>query len=114
MIGFDKPLRMEKLLKRRWKVLEEFSYTDAKGRIFTIPMAYVTDLASVPRLFWGLFPPDGDYSQSAVLHDYLCEKKLLPWKETHLLFDEAMGVAKVEKVERVLMAKTVLYLGPRW
>jgi hypothetical protein len=35
------------------------------------PMGFVTDLASIPRIFWAALPPDGDYAYAAVLHDYL-------------------------------------------
>ncbi len=37
-----------------------------------VPTGFVTDLASVPRLFWALLPPHGAYERSAVLHDYGC------------------------------------------
>jgi hypothetical protein len=36
-----------------------------------VPMGFVTDFASVPRLFWTALPPDGDYTYAAILHDYL-------------------------------------------
>lgn len=36
-----------------------------------VPVGFVTDLASVPRLFWSLLRPDGDYAYAAILHDYL-------------------------------------------
>lgn len=46
-------------------------YLGRSDRI-TIPADFPTDLASVPRLFWALLPPDGVYEKAAVLHDYLC------------------------------------------
>lgn len=42
-----------------------------------VPEGFITDFASVPRLFWSILPPFGRYSKSAVLHDFLCEE----WKE---------------------------------
>ncbi|TFV91422.1 DUF1353 domain-containing protein [Blastococcus sp. CT_GayMR16] len=42
------------------------------GDVITIPGGFTTDLASVPRLFWALIPPQGAYESAAVLHDYLC------------------------------------------
>lgn len=115
-LGFSGPLIAEKLTDRRWKVSEEFSYTSRMllGDVYTVPRAFVTDLASVPRIFWRFFPPDGTYTQAAVLHDYLCEKKLLSYKETHAIFDEAMGVLGVGKFERSMMAWAVKHFGPRW
>jgi hypothetical protein len=38
---------------------------------FVVPRGFVTDLASVPRLFWSVFPPCGKYTTAAVIHDYL-------------------------------------------
>jgi hypothetical protein len=45
-----------------------------KGRddIIVIPPGMTTDLASVPRLFWSLMPPNGTYENAAVVHDELC------------------------------------------
>jgi hypothetical protein len=38
---------------------------------FTVPKGFVTDLASVPSIFWTALRPDGDYAYAAILHDYL-------------------------------------------
>lgn len=35
------------------------------------PTGFVTDLASIPQVFWSLLPHDGNYAYAAVLHDYL-------------------------------------------
>lgn len=37
----------------------------------TIPAGFVTDFASVPRIFWSALRPDGQYAYAAVVHDYL-------------------------------------------
>jgi len=37
----------------------------------TAPVRFVTDFASIPRLFWSLLPPDGRYTYPAIIHDYL-------------------------------------------
>ncbi len=61
-----------------WRVAEDFAclVTDHYfGQEFTtsvvVPKDFVTDLASTPRLVWGLFPPFGFYTHAAVLHDFL-------------------------------------------
>jgi hypothetical protein len=36
-----------------------------------VPVGFVTDLASIPRLFWSLLRPDGEYTFPAIVHDYL-------------------------------------------
>ncbi|OHB78646.1 MAG: hypothetical protein A2W31_15260 [Planctomycetes bacterium RBG_16_64_10] len=35
-----------------------------------IPKDFVTDLASVPRVWWRVFPPAGTYAAAAVVHDW--------------------------------------------
>lgn len=43
-----------------------------------VPVGFKTDLASVPRIFWNVFPPDrASYMYPAILHDYLYESDLL-------------------------------------
>ena len=37
----------------------------------TVPTGFVTDFASIPRIFWSLLRPDGEYAYAAVVHDYL-------------------------------------------
>jgi hypothetical protein len=36
-----------------------------------VPKGFVTDLASIPRVFWSLLRPDGEYAYSAIIHDYM-------------------------------------------
>jgi hypothetical protein len=36
-----------------------------------IPIGFVTDLASIPRVFWNLLPPQARYTYPAIVHDYL-------------------------------------------
>ncbi|WP_410469791.1 DUF1353 domain-containing protein [Bradyrhizobium sp. 33ap4] len=36
-----------------------------------VPVGFVTDLASVPRVFWSFLPTDGEYAFAAIIHDYL-------------------------------------------
>ena len=38
----------------------------------TVPKGYITDLASIPRILWWLYPAsNGDYAGACVVHDYL-------------------------------------------
>jgi hypothetical protein len=42
------------------------------SEVIRIPDGFVTDLASVPRVFWSILPPDGTYERAAVVHDWHC------------------------------------------
>ena len=46
----------------------------SNGINITIPKGFTWDLSSVPRLFWWVFAPDGDFELAYLIHDYL-------WKE---------------------------------
>lgn len=37
----------------------------------SVPKGFVTDFASIPRAFWSLLRPDGDYTYPAIIHDFL-------------------------------------------
>jgi hypothetical protein len=37
----------------------------------SVPTGFVTDLASIPRVFWSLLRPDGEYTYPTIVHDYL-------------------------------------------
>jgi hypothetical protein len=44
---------------------------EAKFRAVQVPRGFVTDFASIPRLFWNLLRPDGEYTYPAIIHDFL-------------------------------------------
>lgn len=62
--------------KDYWRVTEAFKfYMDdpTEEKWVLIPAGYLTDGATVPRIFWELLPPWGAYGQAAIVHDWLCE-----------------------------------------
>jgi hypothetical protein len=44
----------------------------------TVPVGFVTDFASIPRVFWSALRPDGDYGYAAIIHDYLYWEQSVP------------------------------------
>lgn len=54
----------------------------------TVPKGFVTDLASIPRIFFSALRPDGEYAYAAVVHDYLY------WTQTRSR-DEADDILKI-------------------
>jgi hypothetical protein len=56
-------------------MLKPITWTPDQGhgdyKAVTVPTGFVTDLASVPRIFWSILQPDGLYAYAAVVHDYL-------------------------------------------
>ena len=81
------------------------SYADRK---FLVPRGFETDLASVPRILWSIFPPHGQYSKAAVLHDYLYRVSKLSRAHCDRIFLDCMEALGVPLVQRRAM-----YLGVR-
>lgn len=64
---------------------------------FTIPKGFVTDFASIPRVFWSALRPDGNYAYSAVLHDYLYWEQKRPREVADAILRRSMLNFRVSK-----------------
>lgn len=71
---------------------------------------FVTDGASVPRLFWPVFPAVGRYFEAAVIHDYLLEHRT-PWFDAADIFEDALKATDIPKWRRMLMVGGVRLWG---
>ena len=89
-----------------WMILEPFTYTANDGSSYTAPVGFLTDLASIPQLFWSVLPPFWRYAKAAVIHDYMLESGLDPTLCNHVL-KEGMQSIGVNKVEIFLIYHTV-------
>jgi uncharacterized protein DUF1353 len=47
------------------------STAQAKYAPVFVPAGFVTDFASIPRVFWSMLRPDEEYTYPAIIHDYL-------------------------------------------
>lgn len=104
--------------KRPYEVAEDYRYDSVLlDRIITVQAGYKTDFASVPRLFWRIFPPHGPYVPAAVVHDWLCDQagsNGVNSATTHAVFLEAMEVLRVPLWKRATMYRAVKWFGPRF
>jgi hypothetical protein len=93
-----------------------FGYIDPVGRVWDVPPGTETDGASIPWPLWSIIgaPFEGKYRDAAVVHDYFCQVQSRPWRETHLVFVQAMRAAGVGERQAKLMYAGVYYFGPRW
>ena len=118
MSTFTKPLIVSPLTDgRRWRLVEPFEYHVGQypsDDVVLVPQGYVTDFASIPRIFWRILPPWGKYGKAAVVHDYLCDSKDRPSPEVHRIFYEAMGSLGVAPWKRRVMWAAVRCCGPRF
>lgn len=109
--------------KDHWRVLEKFRYYVGKedsDTFIDVPAGYLTDGASIPRIFHSVICPWGRHGQAAIVHDYLCEYLTLTKrvtindkvyhiptkitrKECDFIFLEAMRVLEVKPIRRKIM-----------
>ncbi len=59
-----------------YAVTEPISWVPNPGsskelRRVEVPAGFITDFASVPRIFWSVLPRDGLYVYPAIIHDYM-------------------------------------------
>lgn len=60
----------------RYVLLNDVTVQLSNGETIVIPKGYEWDLSSVPRIFWSICAPDGDFELASLIHDYLYENKL--------------------------------------
>lgn len=111
MSSFTKPLIVEVFDNgRKFKVVEPFTYyrENNEKEVLTVPAGFETDFASIPRIFWNIYPPTGggtrrtSYGKCAVLHDAAYQFGWYSRKECDKLFLEAMEAIGVGKFTRYL------------
>lgn len=125
MSSFTKPLQVENVDDRRWKLLEEFDYfigdVDSSESV-SVPAGTVTDFASIPRPLWNILPPWGKYGKAAVIHDFMYSQHQITSngkqvdierKQADDIFLEAMKVLGVGTITRYAMYYAVRVFGHR-
>ncbi|EBH8951739.1 DUF1353 domain-containing protein [Salmonella enterica] len=108
---FITPAILEMLGHYNWRVYEPFAFylSNDERDVTEVPAGFITDLATVPRIFWTVLPPDGKYVKAAIIHDYLYDNALRTKFEADRIFLDGMTVPGVPKWKR-----TVMYLTVRW
>jgi hypothetical protein len=89
-----------------WQVLAPFEFhvgSYPSASVISVPIDFVTDLASVPRLLWWWLPPHGRYAKAAIIHDYLYDNAIGTRAYADKVFLEAMEVLGVPRITRTIM-----------
>lgn len=97
-----------------WLVDEPIVFEDGLMRL-TVPAGFETDLASVPRALWSVFPPYGDHLKAAVVHDYLYRYNTISRARCDAIFLAVMARYGVPAWKRWCMYGAVrLFGGPAY
>ncbi len=73
MIKHTSKLKILKIDKKTWVLIADFEFTH-NGKKHTIHKGFKTDLASIPCPVSLVLKPDGNYKESAVIHDWLLKR----------------------------------------
>lgn len=96
---------------RQGRLVEFLNIRDADGQWHYVPEGFVTDFASVPRLFWRLIPPWGEYSPAAIVHDFLYRNGIGSRARADWVFLSVMKAIGISGWQRWLMWAAVRLFG---
>ncbi|WDH32407.1 DUF1353 domain-containing protein [Pseudomonas chlororaphis] len=98
------------------RLLRAITYHGPKVLEWPVPVGAWLDGASIPRIFWSIIggPFEGKYRTASIIHDHYCIIQTRSWRETHLMFHDAMRCSGVGKAQATVMYYAVYRFGPRW
>lgn len=103
--------------KRQWQLVAPLRYktfiygNGTPWTVLEVPMGFVTDFASVPRIPVVWWMAGALAQRPAVVHDYLYRTQKTSRKLADAIFNEAMQVDGGKPVRRVLMYWAVRLFG---
>ncbi len=83
------------------------------AHVLIVPAGFVTDLASVPDIAEALLPRSGEYSNAAIIHDYLYWTQSCTREQADNLMSIAMKEARVATWKDLLIHSAVRLGGQR-
>ena len=114
MSSFTSDLIVKKVGDMIWEVYTPFEYHVGKEDstdIIKVPKGFQSDFASIPRLFWMILPPDGEYTGASIIHDFLYFIQDRSRVTCDKIFLEAMLVLGVSLWKRRIMYRAVRLFG---
>lgn len=119
MSQFTTPCRVEVIGNNLFSLIEPFEYHVGQypsRETIIVPEGFITDFASVPRIFWSIISPIDKHAKAAVLHDFLyVYGGHMGRKRCDDIFLEAMTVLDVDEWRRQPMYRCVrMFSWYRW
>jgi hypothetical protein len=81
----------------------------------SVPVGFVTDFASIPRVFWSILRPDGEYTYPAIVHDFMYWTQDRARDEADEIFRFGMQDFRIDPITVTTIYEAVrLGGGPAW
>lgn len=116
--GIEDRLNLSRFVEPVYYLTEPTSWAPNAGENsglarVTVPKGFVTDFASIPRVFYSLLRPDGEYAHAALIHDYLYWVQSRPKNEADTIFRIAMQDLEVTPIVVAALHEAVVRFGAR-
>jgi Protein of unknown function (DUF1353). len=101
---------------RSIRLLADFTYVDARQKVWLAKKEAVANGASIPRVFWSVTggPLEGQYRDASIIHDEACRERLDSSGDVHLAFYEACRCSGVPEKQAKILYMAVYHFGPQW
>ena len=98
------------------RLVEQFSFIQATGKTWTVPVGGVVDGRSLSPLFVRLsgHPFEGGFRKAAVVYDYASKEMSQPWRQAQHMFLEGSVTEGILPIEAKVMYLLLNATGPRW
>ncbi|MFN0314826.1 MAG: DUF1353 domain-containing protein [Burkholderiales bacterium] len=98
------------------RLVEDFKFRQARGKVWTAPRGQVLDGKGMPPLFRTLvgMPFDGGFRKAAVVYDAAAHRMTEPWEDAMRMFYEAALAEGVPPAEAKVMYMVLATQGSRW
>jgi hypothetical protein len=111
----DSPLKLQKFKEPIYLVLEPVVWTPNAGQAdfpkVQVPKGFVTDLASIPAIFWSILPKDAAYAYAAIVHDYLYWIQHYPRSTADAILKKSMEDFEISKPTVAAIHTAVVHFG---
>ena len=106
-------LLVKDLMNGKFELISDYIY-QIEERVIRVPKSFVTDYASIPRIFRAIVLPYGKHSGASVVHDYLYSKSCelnIERKKADKIFLEILKEEGVDPILARLMYIAVRCFG---
>ena len=112
------PLHLSRFAEPMYFLLRPIAWRPDPGQAVKyqavdVPTGFVTDLASVPRPFWSLLRPDGEYAYAAIIHDFLYWTQTRPREVADRILLLAMNDFGIEADTTTIIYSAVRLAGAK-
>lgn len=114
-MGGQGPLVIQRFSDPMYILTNPISWKPEKDSVYkkaiSVPKGFVTDLTSVPPLFFSVLRPDGDYVYAAIIHDWCYWNQHVTRDEADTVINDCMVHFKISALDRVPIHEMVKLAG---